>query len=104
MLISTPHLEEPVTMTEPSDQPIELEHLQGDQEVYGCDRKRIGLVAGLRIDVDTGEKYLEVSAGPFRDLFIPRHAIDYAVLGKPVLLNVTHDQALQRFTHKPHMI
>jgi hypothetical protein len=26
------------------------------------------------------------------------------VLGKPVLLKVTHDEALRRFTHKPHMI
>jgi PRC-barrel domain len=91
-------------MTEHSDQPVELEHLQGDQEVYGSEGKRIGLVAALRVDIDTGEQYLEVSAGPFRDLFIPRRAIAYAVLGKPVLLKVTHDEALQRFTHKPHMI
>ncbi len=88
-------------MNQDQNMPVEIEHLQADQEVYGSDRTRVGKVEGLAVARVSGETYLQVSVGLFKTLFIPRSAIAYAVMGKPVFLTVTHDEAMQHFATKP---
>ncbi|HEX6509342.1 MAG TPA: hypothetical protein VF221_17070 [Chloroflexota bacterium] len=85
---------------------VDLEQLQGDQAVYCSDGKKLGDVAGISVDLDTGEEYLEVTGPIFshKDYYVPRHAIEHAVLGEPVRLNVTCDVAEERFTLKPNVI
>ena len=89
---------------------VDLFHLQADQGVYTSDGKKLGDVAGITIDLETDEPYLEV-AGSLRPrslggkaYFIPQHAIAYAALGHPVRLKISSDEAEERYVEKPTAI
>lgn len=93
-------------MTDSESGPVELGTLQGDQEVYSSDSEPLGQVAEITEDMDSGEPYLVVGGdfGDFHTLYIPRSAIVYAVLGKPVRVSVTRDEAISRFTTRPNVM
>lgn len=90
-------------MSESESRKVELQTLQADQEAYGSDGEPVGQVAKITVDIDSDEPYLEVT-GHFRTLYIPESAIEYAVLGKPIRLNVPGDEARTRFTRRPNII
>jgi hypothetical protein len=83
--------------------PVELDQLQADQRVYSSDDQDLGHVAGITVDRDTGESYLKVAAGLFGMLYVPKSAIEYAVLGQPVRLNVPDKDAKKRFSERPNV-
>jgi hypothetical protein len=90
-------------MGEQRDRIVDLDELQADQEIYGSDGEKLGEVGGITVDLDTGEPYLEVNASLFETLFVPRSAIDYAVLGEPVRLKVPRSEAMDRFSERPNV-
>ena len=85
---------------------VDLDSLQGDQEIYGSDGERVGIVGGLWTDPATGVRYLQVDRGLFPDLigdqlYVPEGAIRQAELGKPVTLKVSKHDAEARFIERP---
>ena len=83
---------------------VDLDHLQEDQAVYTSDGQKLGNVAGVNVNIDTGEQYLEVASGLFKVLHVPKSEIEYAEFAKPVRLKVPHDQAEERFSERPNLI
>jgi len=85
---------------------VHLDDLQGDQEIYGSDGERIGMVGGILTDPATGVRYLQVDRGVFRDLigdalYVPEAAMEQAELGKPVVLKVSKQEAEARYIFRP---
>jgi hypothetical protein len=86
--------------------PVNLDTLQGDQEIYGSDGERIGIVGGIWTDPATGMRYLQVDRGVFLDLigdalYVPEDALEQAELGKPVILKVSKQDAEARYVYRP---
>jgi hypothetical protein len=71
--------------------------------VYSSDGHKLGFVAGIAVNIDTGEQYLEVRTGPGHGLYVPKRAIEYAVLGRPVRLKVSADEANERYRERPNL-
>ena len=85
---------------------VQLDQLQGDQEIYGSDGERIGIVGGIWTDPATGMRYLQVDRGVFLDLigdqlYVPEEALERAELGKPVILKVSKQEAEARYLVRP---
>jgi sporulation protein YlmC with PRC-barrel domain len=97
-------------MSADPDNIVDLHNLQADQPVYTSDGKQLGDVAGITIDLETGEPYLEVMGSVLpavlggKHYFIPKRAIAYAVIGQPVRLKVSSEEAEEHFTVKPRVI
>jgi hypothetical protein len=97
-------LKEAEIMAEQVDQPINLDDLQTNQEVFGSDGEKIGYVEGIFEDIETGQRYLEASSRVLHNYYIPEDEIRYAVMGRPVILKVTHDEVKERFRHRPKAV
>jgi len=91
-------------MQQDTEQPVNLEELQAEQEVYGSDGEYVGQIEGLNEDRETGEQYLVVAAGLLKQLYLPKHEIAYAVIGKPIRLKVPAAEAKERFTTRPNIL
>ena len=91
-------------MADQTDRTVNLDDLQADQQVYTSDGRRLGYVEGILDDVETGERFLEVSTRVLHNYYVPESAIKNAVIGRPVLLNVSHDEAVERFRNRPKAV
>jgi hypothetical protein len=86
-----------------TDEPVILDDLQADQEVYGSDGDKIGNVEGILEDVETAERYLQVST-LLHSYYVPEHLIRYAVMGRPVILKIPHDEVKQHHHSRPKAV
>jgi hypothetical protein len=80
--------------------PVNLDELQADQEIFGSDGEKIGNVGGLFADPAGGKRYLKVDRLGI-DLYVPEDVIVEAELGKPILLKVPKDEAVEQYVNRP---
>lgn len=85
---------------------VNLDSLQGDQQIYGSDGERLGNVGGIWTDPATGVRYLQVDRGFLPDLigdqlYVPESAIRQAEMGKPVVLKVSRQEAEDQYIFRP---
>lgn len=86
------------------EQLTDFDHLQDDQEVYSSDGQMLGYVAAIDANIDTGEPYLDVATDRTPTLYVPKSCVAIAVVGKPVRLKVSAEEARERFSKRPNLI
>jgi hypothetical protein len=97
------NLKEAHTMADQIDETVNLDDLQADQEVYSSDSEKIGNVEGILEDVETGERFLQISR-VLHSYFVPQHLIKYAVMGRPVILKIPHDEVVEQYRTRPKAV